>query len=93
MSELTTKIEELSPIRKKIEVSVPVEEVKKALEVGAAEKIIISSVLKKEQINELIELAKNTGASLEMVSDETGEGLEFKNLGGVGAFLRFQFQF
>ncbi|PIU75720.1 peptide chain release factor 1 [Candidatus Pacearchaeota archaeon CG06_land_8_20_14_3_00_35_12] len=78
---------------KKEKVSYGFEEVKKALEVGAAEKIIISSVLKKEQINELIELAKNTGASLEMVSDETGEGLEFKNLGGVGAFLRFQFQF
>jgi len=78
---------------KKDKASYGFDEVKQALEVGAAEKVIISLKLDKARINEIIDLAKNTGASVEMVSDETGEGMEFKNIGGVGAFLRFQFKF
>ena len=37
----------------------------------------------------MIEKAKNIAAKIELVSEETEEGQQFKNLGGVGAVLRF----
>ena len=36
------------------------------------------------------EKARNTGAKIEHISNETREGVQFKELGGVGAILRFK---
>jgi len=38
----------------------------------------------------LEEQARNTGANVEIISTETREGVQFKELGGVGAILRFK---
>ena len=39
---------------------------------------------------ELIEMAKKTGAKIEIISTDTEEGLQFYNMtGGVGALLRW----
>jgi peptide chain release factor subunit 1 len=38
----------------------------------------------------LIEGAEKTGAKVEMISTETREGYQFKELGGIGAILRFK---
>jgi len=68
------------------------DEVKKALEMGAAEEILISTKVKKEEIKEFEELAISTSTKVHYVSDETEQGLQFKNLGGFGAFLRFSIE-
>jgi peptide chain release factor subunit 1 len=38
----------------------------------------------------LEEMARSTGATVEHISNETREGVQFKELGGVGAILRFK---
>ncbi|MCS7134406.1 MAG: peptide chain release factor aRF-1 [Candidatus Pacearchaeota archaeon] len=65
------------------------EHVKKALEVGAVEILILSTNTDKKLQQELKEKASLTGAKVELVSEETQEGIQFKNLGGIGAILRF----
>jgi len=68
------------------------EKVNKALEIGAVDTLIIDKKLDREQISELEAKAKNIAAKIELVSEETEEGQQFKSLGGVGALLRFQIQ-
>jgi len=65
------------------------EEVKKSLEMGAVETLILSKTLKREEIRELEEMAVRIDSKIEIVSIETEEGVQFKNLGGMGAILRF----
>ncbi|MEA3329118.1 MAG: peptide chain release factor aRF-1 [Nanoarchaeota archaeon] len=64
-------------------------EVKKALEVGAVEKLILSKTTVKETIKELSIIADQMGTQIEFVGEETDEGIQFKNLSGIGALLRF----
>jgi len=66
-----------------------IQKTKKALEYGAAEKVLVSTTLKEKVIKELEEKAKNIGAEMTLISIETEEGVQFRSLGGVGAFLRF----
>jgi peptide chain release factor subunit 1 len=44
----------------------------------------------KELSDELVEAAASLGAKVEYISDETSEGKQFKELGGIGAFLRYK---
>jgi len=109
-----------------------IEEVKRALEAGAVEMLLISEDFDWVRVNyecqcghqekidiprkklknskcpkcggwmkpdkgEMLELAevleehaRNTGANVEIISTETREGVQFKELGGVGAILRFK---
>lgn len=67
-----------------------IEEVKKALEMGAVDTLLISKKLKKEEQKELETLAEQTGVKVEIISNETEEGIQFYNLSGVGAILRFK---
>lgn len=64
-------------------------EVLRALENGAAEVVYLSKTLKKADTIELRKKAVDTGAKVEFISVDTEEGAQFKNLGGVGAILRF----
>lgn len=65
------------------------EAVGKALDVGAVDTLILSKKLGKRQIKQLTERAENIAATIKLVSEETEEGQQFKNLGGIGAVLRF----
>jgi peptide chain release factor subunit 1 len=65
------------------------EDVRKALEHGAVQELVLYNKLDKQITKELEEKAKSTSADVFYVSDETNEGLQFKNLSGVGAILRF----
>jgi len=44
----------------------------------------------KELIDILIEEAKKVGTKVELISTETREGVQFKELGGIGALLRYK---
>jgi len=66
------------------------DEIRKALEYGAVKTLILSKDYDKVVAKELKAAAKNISAEIEIVSLETEEGIQFKNLAGVGAVLRFQ---
>lgn len=63
---------------------------KKALEYGAVGTLLLSKDYDKKSSKELKALAENIGADVEIISEETEEGKQFYNLGGVGAILRFK---
>ncbi len=65
-------------------------DVEKALKYGAVETLILSKNLTKIQRKEFEEKAKEISSGVEIVSNETDEGKQFWNLGGVGALLRFE---
>jgi len=66
------------------------EKVKEALNIGAVEKLLISVNLPESKMDELEEIAENIGASIYFISNETEEGIQFRNLTkGIGAILRF----
>ena len=70
------------------------EKTKIALERGAAELLLISKKLPKEQTMEFEKLAENTGTEVVIVSTENQDGEQFFNMTkGVGAILRFQIDF
>ncbi len=56
---------------------------------GAVGKLIISKSLDREKIKYFKKLADQTSAEVHLVSKETAEGIQFENLGGVGAILRY----
>ena len=64
--------------------------IRKALEYGAVETLILSQKLDKKFLKELKKLAENISANTEIVSVETEEGEQFYNLSGMGALLRFK---
>lgn len=67
-----------------------VPDVRKALEYGAVDLLIISKDFDRTIAKEFSELAENAGSEMEFVSTETTEGEQFNNLSGVGAMLRFK---
>jgi peptide chain release factor subunit 1 len=73
-------------------VSYGFDETKHAIEIGAVEEVILSTDLEKDKTDEIEELAKTTSAIIKYVSVETEEGIQFKNIGGIGAILRFQIE-
>ncbi len=66
------------------------EEIKKAVEYGAVEMIIVSKSYDKKKIKEFKKLAETISAKFEIVSTETSEGDQFAKLSGIGAILRFK---
>jgi peptide chain release factor subunit 1 len=64
-------------------------DVKKALDLGSVEVVILSESTDKQTLKELSQTAIQMGTEVEIVSENTDEGIQFKNLGGVGAILRF----
>lgn len=44
----------------------------------------------REIVDELVEKASSLGTRVEYISTETSEGIQFKELGGIGAFLRYK---
>ncbi|MBU0894493.1 MAG: hypothetical protein KKF48_00865 [Nanoarchaeota archaeon] len=61
-----------------------------ALKYGAVDTLILSKETSKKIVKELSKLAEDTGAKVEIVSTETEEGDQFKNLSGIGSILRFK---
>ena len=66
------------------------EKVRLALEGGAVDVLFLSEKTDKKLIKDLRGIAENMGTTTEMISIETEEGNQFKNLKGIGAILRFK---
>ncbi|HIG94096.1 MAG: Peptide chain release factor subunit 1 [archaeon GW2011_AR13] len=66
------------------------EGIKKALQYGAVDTLILSKNLDKPLMKELKQLANNINSNIEVVSTETTEGEQFEKLSGMGALLRFK---
>ena len=66
------------------------EKTRRALKYGAVDTLILSKDADKTIVKELKQMAESTSSSVEIVSSETEEGEQFKNLGGIGAILRFK---
>lgn len=65
-------------------------EVEQRLTEGSVEKLILSKSLPKEKRIKFDKLAKSTSSEVYIVTKETAEGVQFDNLGGMGAILRFE---
>jgi peptide chain release factor subunit 1 len=78
--------------KEKEKVAYNYQKVKKALEMGAVDTLILSTEIDKKTIKELEELAKRIAANVEFVSNETQEGVQFLSLSGIGAILRFRIE-
>jgi peptide chain release factor subunit 1 len=61
-----------------------------ALKFGAVETLLLSKKINTKISKELINMAKNTGSNVEIISVDTSEGEQFNNLSGIGAILRFR---
>jgi len=66
------------------------DKVKAALDRAAVDTLIISEPREKKH-SELVKIAEQTGAKVEIVSADTPEGKSFLELGGIGATLRYKF--
>ena len=65
------------------------EEVKKALGMGAVSTLILSEDVEDSITEELEIKAEETGAAFEIISIETREGVQLRDIGKIGAILRY----
>jgi peptide chain release factor subunit 1 len=65
-------------------------EVKHALGLGAVDRLLLSESLSEEKMAEFEAEAKKTGANVIIVSTETREGGQLKEIGGIAAILRYE---
>ena len=65
------------------------EDVLKALEMGAADVVLVSEDIEDAKLEDLEEKAERIGAVVKIISLETTEGQQLKEFGGVAAILRF----
>ena len=68
------------------------EKTKRALEMGAVDELLISKSVDRPIVKELKKIARASGTVTHIVSTQTEMGVQFKNMGAVGAFLRFQIE-
>ncbi|MFP4117591.1 MAG: peptide chain release factor aRF-1 [Candidatus Woesearchaeota archaeon] len=64
-------------------------QVMELLKQGAVDTLIISEELDEHSMEEFDKEAKNVGTTVKIISTETREGIQLKNIGMVGAILRF----
>lgn len=67
-------------------------EVKRALELSAIDTLLISENLDDEISDELEEKGEIQGADVQIISVDTTEGQQLKDLGGIAAILRYPLQ-
>jgi peptide chain release factor subunit 1 len=68
-------------------------EVTKALDTGAVEVLLLSEVLDDDTINSFDEKAGETNADVRIISTETREGVQLRDLGKIAAILRYKVNF
>jgi len=73
-----------------MKVSYGIAEVEDRLIRGAVDKLILSKTLPRNKLKELETLAQASSSEIHVVTPETTEGIQFDNLGSIGALLRFE---
>ena len=66
------------------------EEVEKALEMNAVDLLLISESIEEDLIFELEERAQAGGSVVKIISVETREGVQLRDLSGIAAILRYE---
>lgn len=64
-------------------------EVKKVLEMGVVDTLLLSEILDDSIIEEFSEIAKRFSTEVKIISTETREGVQLRDIGKFGAILRF----
>lgn len=64
-------------------------EVDRALEYGAVDTLLLSDSIDEGLLEEYEKKSEETGAKMEVISSDTKEGAQLRDLGGVAAILRF----
>lgn len=64
----------------------------KALEMNAVSVLLLSESMSEDRIFELEEKAQKGGAVVKIISTETREGTQLKELGGIAAILRYEIE-
>jgi len=70
-------------------VSYGIEHVRKALEMGAVEHLLLSEALDDHTYEELEDIGKKFGSHIKIISTDTREGVQLRDIGMVAALLRF----
>ena len=65
------------------------EDCKRLLDLGAVETLLLSDTVDENIIDELIEKAEQFSSDVEIISTETREGNQLKDMGGYAAILRY----
>ena len=73
-------------------VSYGIEEVMKKLKMGIVETLLVSEALEDKKIEEFEEEAKKVGSDVKIISTETREGNQLKEIGKTAAILRYEVQ-
>ena len=68
------------------------EQVKRALEYGAVDILLLSEDLDEKTIEELEAIAQKMGSETRIISTETREGVQLKDFGMIAAILRYEIQ-
>ncbi len=76
--------------REQNKVSYGEKEVKRVLEMGAVDKVLISESVPDEKIDEFEKIATALGSEIIIISIETREGTQLKDIGGFAAILRYE---
>ena len=71
-------------------VSYGLNEVKKNLEIGAVDILLLSESLDDNIIDEMENLAKTFGTTVNIISTETREGVQLREIGKIAAILRYE---
>lgn len=67
-----------------------INEVKEALDLGAVDIVLVSEDYDEKVIEELEGLCEKTGCKIQLISTDTREGKQLKDLSGVAAILRYE---
>jgi peptide chain release factor subunit 1 len=62
---------------------------RKALDMAAVETLLVSEIVDEGVVDELISIGDNFGTEVEVISTETMEGNQLKDIGGFAAILRY----
>ncbi len=65
-------------------------EVKRMLDMGTVDILLLSEILPDEKIEEFENIAKKYNSTVKIISTETREGAQLKDLGKYGAILRYE---
>ncbi|HLD05985.1 MAG TPA: peptide chain release factor aRF-1 [Candidatus Nanoarchaeia archaeon] len=65
-------------------------EVKRAINMGTADRVLVSEEVDDATINEIEESAKKMGTAVHIISVETREGAQLRDLGKFAAILRYE---